>query len=248
VGVSDRYQRILAAASAAETLAGAEEQVMTAAALRESHVHTVAVLAHDRVIPFDLSTPLEIFGRVHLPGGRHPYSVGVCAPTPEAGGRGFAIRAAESAVGPTRVSTALDSRAADIVLAADACMQLDARVELIRNFRSTDGFWWLDTLEATFIRQWANAGELNAMLNTPDRQDRFLFAGQCAAVGQVSHQETRVFPFTGYVSIGRDGSGDEDLVLCSRSFLLRSSRSQLNIPGSLRSRSGLSGSSVVIWN
>jgi hypothetical protein len=191
VGVSDRYQRILATASAAETLAGAEEQVMTAAELRESHVHTVAVLAHDQVIPLDLSTPLEIFGRVHLPGGRHLYSVGVCAPTPEAGGWNFAIRAAESAVRPTRVSTALDSRAADVVL-ADACMQLDARVELIRNFRSTDGFWWLDTLEATFIRQWANADELNAMLNTPDRQDRFLFAGQCAAVGQVSHQETRV--------------------------------------------------------
>ena len=31
--------------------------------------------------------------------------------------------------------------------------------------------------------------------------------------GRVSHQETRVFPFTGYVSISRDGSGDEDLVL-----------------------------------
>lgn len=31
---------------------------------------------------------------------------------------------------------------------------------------------------------------------------------------QISHQETSAFPFTGYVSLGRDGTpGDEDLVL-----------------------------------
>jgi hypothetical protein len=29
----------------------------------------------------------------------------------------------------------------------------------------------------------------------------------------VSHQETSAFPFTGYASISRDGSGEEDLVL-----------------------------------
>ncbi len=67
---------------------------MTAAEPKESHVHAVAVLALDQVIPFDLSTPLEIFGRVRLPGGRYPYNVGVCAPAPDVGSRGFAIRAA----------------------------------------------------------------------------------------------------------------------------------------------------------
>jgi hypothetical protein len=41
---------------------------MTAAEHKESHVHTVAVLALDQVIPFDLSNPLEILGRVQLPG------------------------------------------------------------------------------------------------------------------------------------------------------------------------------------
>ncbi len=55
MGVSDRYQRILATASGAETLAGAEKQVMNAAELKEPHVHTVAILALDQVIPFDLS-------------------------------------------------------------------------------------------------------------------------------------------------------------------------------------------------
>ncbi|MFI1991653.1 GlxA family transcriptional regulator [Actinoplanes sp. NPDC020271] len=39
-------------------------------------MHIVAVLALDSVIPFDLATPIEVFGRV--PGGR--YEVRVCAP------------------------------------------------------------------------------------------------------------------------------------------------------------------------
>jgi transcriptional regulator GlxA family with amidase domain len=42
-------------------------------------MHTVAVLALDQVVPFDLSTPLEVFGRVHLPDGRPGYRVRVCA-------------------------------------------------------------------------------------------------------------------------------------------------------------------------
>jgi transcriptional regulator GlxA family with amidase domain len=42
-------------------------------------MHTVAVLALDQVIPFDLATPLEVFGRVRLPDGRSGYRVRVCA-------------------------------------------------------------------------------------------------------------------------------------------------------------------------
>lgn len=57
-------------------------------------MHTVAVLALDQVVPFDLSTPLEIFARVQLPDGRHPYRVGVCAPAPEVGAGSFVLRAA----------------------------------------------------------------------------------------------------------------------------------------------------------
>jgi transcriptional regulator GlxA family with amidase domain len=45
-------------------------------------MHTVAVLALDNVVPFDLSTPLEVFGRSRLPGERPGYRVRVCAPTP----------------------------------------------------------------------------------------------------------------------------------------------------------------------
>jgi len=42
-------------------------------------MHTVAVLALDQVVPFDLATPLEVFGRVRLPDGRAGYRVRVCA-------------------------------------------------------------------------------------------------------------------------------------------------------------------------
>jgi transcriptional regulator GlxA family with amidase domain len=42
-------------------------------------MHTVAVLALDQVVPFDLATPLEVFGRVRLPDGRPGYRVRVCA-------------------------------------------------------------------------------------------------------------------------------------------------------------------------
>lgn len=33
-------------------------------------MHTVAVLALDGVIAFDLATPIEVFGRTRLPDGR----------------------------------------------------------------------------------------------------------------------------------------------------------------------------------
>ncbi len=46
-------------------------------------MHTVAVLALDGVLAFDLSTPVEVFGRARLPDGRAPYRVRVCAPTDE---------------------------------------------------------------------------------------------------------------------------------------------------------------------
>ncbi|WP_067462495.1 GlxA family transcriptional regulator [Nocardia amamiensis] len=42
-------------------------------------MHTVAVLALDQVIAFDLATPVEVFGRTRLPDGRRAYRVRVCA-------------------------------------------------------------------------------------------------------------------------------------------------------------------------
>jgi transcriptional regulator GlxA family with amidase domain len=45
-------------------------------------VHTVFVLALPDTIAFDLATPIEVFGRVRLPGGRPGYRVEVAAPAP----------------------------------------------------------------------------------------------------------------------------------------------------------------------
>lgn len=45
-------------------------------------MHTVVVLALPDTIAFDLSTPIEIFGRVRLPAGRPGYRVLVCATEP----------------------------------------------------------------------------------------------------------------------------------------------------------------------
>ncbi len=45
-------------------------------------MHTVAVLALDDVIPFDLATPIEVFTRTRLPGGAPAYRVLVCGAGP----------------------------------------------------------------------------------------------------------------------------------------------------------------------
>ncbi|GHC45585.1 GlxA family transcriptional regulator [Streptomyces cinnamoneus] len=56
-------------------------------------MHTVAVLALDGVIPFDLSTPVEAFGRTRLPDGRPAYRVRVCAPAEDVDAGAFTLRA-----------------------------------------------------------------------------------------------------------------------------------------------------------
>lgn len=56
-------------------------------------MHTVAVLALDGVVPFDLATPIETFGRACLPDGRPAYRVLVGAPAPEVEAGTFTLRA-----------------------------------------------------------------------------------------------------------------------------------------------------------
>jgi len=56
-------------------------------------MHTVAVLALDGVLAFDLSTPIAVFGRTSLPDGRTAYRVRVCAPTGEIDAGAFTLRA-----------------------------------------------------------------------------------------------------------------------------------------------------------
>ncbi|WP_432126448.1 GlxA family transcriptional regulator [Streptomyces sp. bgisy082] len=56
-------------------------------------MHTVAVLALDQVIPFDLTTPIEVFSRTRLPDGRPGYQVRVCAEHDEVDAGAFTLRA-----------------------------------------------------------------------------------------------------------------------------------------------------------
>lgn len=56
-------------------------------------MHTVAVLALDKVIPFDLATPIEVFSRLRLADGTVPYEVRVCAATETVDAGVFSLRA-----------------------------------------------------------------------------------------------------------------------------------------------------------
>jgi transcriptional regulator GlxA family with amidase domain len=56
-------------------------------------MHTVAVLALDGVIAFDLSTPIEVFSRTQLPDGSAAYRVLICAPTEEVDAGAFTLKA-----------------------------------------------------------------------------------------------------------------------------------------------------------
>ena len=56
-------------------------------------MHTVAILALNGVVEFDMSTPIEVFGRVRLSDGQAPYQVRVCAPTAEIDVGAFTLRA-----------------------------------------------------------------------------------------------------------------------------------------------------------
>jgi transcriptional regulator GlxA family with amidase domain len=55
-------------------------------------MHTLAVLALDNVVPFDLSTPIEVFTRTRLPDGRTPYRVRVCGVTRTVDAGAFAFQ------------------------------------------------------------------------------------------------------------------------------------------------------------
>jgi transcriptional regulator GlxA family with amidase domain len=58
----------------------------------ESAMHTIAVIAMHGVLPFDLSTPCEIFSRVALPGRTAPYRVLVCGEASEVKAGPFDLR------------------------------------------------------------------------------------------------------------------------------------------------------------
>jgi transcriptional regulator GlxA family with amidase domain len=55
-------------------------------------MHTVVILALDKVVPFDLSTPIEVFTRTRLPNGHPAYRVRVCGATPTVDAGAFTLQ------------------------------------------------------------------------------------------------------------------------------------------------------------
>jgi transcriptional regulator GlxA family with amidase domain len=56
-------------------------------------MHTIAILALDQAVAFDMATPIEVFGRVRLPDGRCLYRVRVCGLQPHVPTQTFTIEA-----------------------------------------------------------------------------------------------------------------------------------------------------------
>ncbi|MFJ4849033.1 MULTISPECIES: GlxA family transcriptional regulator [unclassified Streptomyces] len=76
-------------------------------------MHTVAVLALDQVIAFDLAAPIEVFSRTRLPDGRPGYRLRICAPAPEVGAGPFTLRAPYGLEGLAEADTIIVPGTAD---------------------------------------------------------------------------------------------------------------------------------------
>ena len=56
-------------------------------------MHNVAILALDGVVPFDLTIPFEVFGRVRPPSPQERYQVRICSPSRTIHAAGFTLHA-----------------------------------------------------------------------------------------------------------------------------------------------------------
>jgi transcriptional regulator GlxA family with amidase domain len=134
-------------------------------------MHTVAILALRRVIPFDLSTPIEVFTRTRLPDGRPGYQIRVCGEEAEVDTGAFTLRAPWGLAGlkdadtvivpgtadpfrplPPAVRTALRDAAADGTRIASICTGAFALAAsgLLSGLRATTHWVAADQLAAGY--------------------------------------------------------------------------------------------------
>ncbi len=88
-------------------------------------MHQVVVLAYDGVIPFDLSVPVEVFGRARRADGSPAYEVRVCAVTDEVRAGAVNIRVPYDLSALAGADTVVVPGVADLDLAVPAAI-LDA--------------------------------------------------------------------------------------------------------------------------
>jgi transcriptional regulator GlxA family with amidase domain len=77
-------------------------------------MHVVAIAAFDGVVAFDLATPIEVFGRLRLPGGRAPYRVRVCGAATAIDAGPFTLRARHDLAALARADTVIVPGIADL--------------------------------------------------------------------------------------------------------------------------------------
>lgn len=147
-------------------------------------MHIVAVLALDKVIPFDLATPIEVFSRVRL---ADPYEVRVCAPTPTVDAGAFTVQARWG------LSTLLE--ADTIILPGCADIDMTVPTEVLDHLRkAADGGARIASICAgTFI--FAATGLLDGLRATT----HWIAASELAA----RHPEIEVDPDVLYVDNGQ---------------------------------------------
>jgi len=150
-------------------------------------MHTVAVLALHRVVPFDLSAPIDVLTRTRLPDGSPGYEVRICAERPEVDAGHFVLRA------PWGLETIADAHTVLVPGTTEPTTPLPPAVRAALVRAAADGTRIASICSGTFVL--AAAGLLTGLRATT----HWLVAGMLAA----AYPDIEVDPDVLYVDNGQ---------------------------------------------